>query len=254
MNTPATTNNSKDQWVSERVSPHVAKMRLEQDWFLAVDVGTSSERHYNRAQINTDLRASILSGVHRKDSVVVIHAKSTKGVWNETRSSLFDFAKGHFKLRVLYQPRWTYAVEGLKWGAIVGIGLKLLDTAWLLSTVNPTLALLFLGTIAVCFIPRIGVVGVMAISILMIQFTQVNLFLAVLTASLIGATLGCLPGMAVGGIIGLTRRVAVDRALDRVAEPGPLWVKAVLFPSTAGAAVLAFYVFVVNPWITGLLE
>src|SRR5208282_3108649 len=124
------------------------------------------------------------------------------------------FAKGHFKLRVLYEPVWAHAMAGVKWGVLIGIGLKFLDTLILLASVNGELAFMFLVAAGVCAIPRIGIPAMIVVYFVMSKFTKANLFMALLAVMLIGSILGCLPGMAIGGAIGLGRKKNLPLAGD----------------------------------------
>jgi hypothetical protein len=228
-------------------------LREATTWFLEIDDVTGKRCHYRSEDIPVALRTAITEGRHDKDAEVVVHSK-TEEKWSESKSTLAELAQNHFPLRVLYQPVWSHAMAGLKWGALVGIGLKLLDTFVLLGSVDPGLALLLLLAAGVCFIPRLGFGAVLVMSFVMMKFTQVNLFLVLGVASLTGALLGCLPGMAIGGIIGLIRRSSLPVAKDASPEAPGTAYQAVVLPMVGGGALLAFYLFVFNPWLLGLLE
>jgi hypothetical protein len=75
----------------------------------------------------------------------------------------------------------------------------------------------------------------------------------VLSATLVGAVLGCLPGMAIGGIIGVSRKQALARAKDAEPEPAGLALKTVAFPFAGAGAVWGLYFFVFNPWLASVL-
>jgi hypothetical protein len=229
-------------------------LRNSRDWFLAVTDCSGVASYYAKDELATSLHSDILAGRYRNTDEVVIHSKAQDGAWKETKSTLSDFAGNHFALRTLYEPVWAYALAGLKWGAVVGIGLKLLDTFILFASVNPALGFLFAVAVGVCFIPRIGTAGVIVLSIAMARFTKVNLFFAGIGAALVGAALGCLPGMAIGGIVGFVRSASLPRASDAPAERPGLYLKAIVLPGVAGIALLVFYFSVVTPWLAGLLE
>jgi len=139
-------------------------------------------------------------------------------------------------------------------GAIVGGGLKLLDTLIMLGTVDPMLAFLFLAAIAVAFIPRVGRIGVIAVVIFSMAYTKAHLFMIGIVAVLTGAILGSLPGMAVGGIIGLSRKNSFPLAKDAEPESSGLLFKATIVPLVLGMALFALYIFVFNPWLMTVLE
>jgi hypothetical protein len=115
------------------------------------------------------------------------------------------------------------------------------------------LAFFFLVAIGLCLF-RAGIVLVIVASIAMAQYTRVNFFIVGLSAALVGAILGCLPGMAFGGILGLVRRNRLPRAADFKAEPNDVVLKAVLYPSLGAAAVWAFYLLVFSPWLGRVLN
>jgi hypothetical protein len=233
-------------------------LKDQMDWFVEIEDIIGAKRRYNKDDISTKLRTGILDGKHKKDSTVVIYSKSKNEKWNETTSALLEFARGHFILRVLYQPIWGYAMAGFKWGSLIGIAAKLIDTLFFLGLVNPVFAILFLLAIGVCVIPRIGIVVVIAVSMIMLNFTDtnINFFLIVLSSSITGAILGCLPGMTIGGIIGmyLSRRGAFLRAHDASPEPNGMFFKAIILPFIGGLALLIFYFVTFNPWIVGVLR
>jgi hypothetical protein len=146
-------------------------------------------------------------------------------------------------------------MEGLKWGIYIAIGLKALDTAYAFFSANLLLGLFFLGAIAAMFIPKIGPVASIVIIFLSVRtFPSVNIYLTVIAAMLVGAILGCLPGMAVGGIIGLSKKKSLPLARDATPEPDNLVLKVVALPILAGCVLWAFYFLVFNPWLVKLLS
>jgi hypothetical protein len=223
------------------------------NWIAVASTTGGEHRIYNKNQYIPSIRAGIIDGIFTENSLVAIHTRGEDGKWNKISKPLAEIVNGHFKLRALYEPVWSHALEGLKWGALAGIGLKFLDTLVTLGSVDPTLAILFLAAIGACLIPRIGLIGMVIISIAMSRYSQMNIFMVVISAALAGATLGCLPGMAVGGVVGVCRRKSYPQAADAKPERDGLVFKAVLFPLLGGAAVWALYLFVFNPWVVGLL-
>jgi hypothetical protein len=232
----------------------IESLKKVKDWFVVAQTSSGEHRLCNREQFVSTLREGILDGSLSAGSTIDVHSKTTDGKWSKTVSPLAQFANGYFKLKVLYKPVWSHAMAGLKWGACVGVGVKLLDTLILLSYVNPALALMFLVAIGVCLIPRIGIVGVVLVSVMMMKYTKANFFMMGLSAGIIGAILGCLPGMAVGGCIGLARRKGLPLAKDANPEPEGLLLKTVIFPLLGATALWFSYLFVFNPWLMGVLE
>jgi len=229
-------------------------LKNNKDWLAVAQTSSGEQRIFDKKQFIPALRAGILDGLFTAGSAVDVHVKAQDGTWNKTTSSLAQFAKGHFHLRVLYEPVWSHAMAGLKWGALVGIGLKLLDTLILLGSVDPSMAVLFLVAIGVCFIPRIGMAGVAMVSFMMFKYSKANFFMIGLSAALIGATLGCIPGMAIGGAVGFSRKKELPQAPDAEPEPDGLMLKAVVFPFLGGVALWSFYLFIFNPWLLSILE
>lgn len=235
--------------------PKAVLTEKERNRFLQIEENNIKYK-YTFKEIKSKLRANILEGKHNKTSLVAIHNKEKGGKWEQKESTLFEFAKDHFKLRSLYQPVWSHAMFGLKWGIFVGVGLKLLDSLITLAYIDITLALLFLAAIIVIFVPKIGFYGVIGLLIIMFKYTDynVNIFMTVLVSGLVGAIIGCLPGMAIGGIIGFSRKNSLPLAMDATPEPDGLIYKAVLLPLIGGCGLLFFYIFLFSPWLISVLE
>jgi hypothetical protein len=207
----------------------------------------------DQAGLPQRLRQELIGGTLSHDAPLELHTKRQDGTWAQSVSTLEAYARQHFTLRVLYQPVWAHALEGLKWGALIGIGLKLLDTAAGIFAVNAGMGLLFLLTLAVCFIPRIGMAGVLILSFLLMGNGMPNFFMVILGAAAAGAALACLPGMAIGGLIGLARRNQLPIVAGVAPEAAYVPLKAVALPLAGGVAILAFYFTVVSPWMVSLL-
>lgn len=232
--------------------------QAEMDLFIEIEDISGEKHRFFRDEVNTILRTGILDGNYKKNSIVLTYSKASNGKWRKMSSTLLEFVKHNFVLRTLYQPIWSYAMAGLKWGALVGIILKLLDTLLFLGSVDLTFAIMFVIAIAVSFIPRLGIIAVMAVLIIMVIFTNanINFFFMGLSSAITGAILGCLPGMAIGGIIGvyLSRKGAFLYAPDAAPEPKGIFVKAVILPFMGGLGVFIIYLFVFNAWLASFLE
>ncbi|MBK8500253.1 MAG: hypothetical protein IPL52_15880 [Flavobacteriales bacterium] len=234
--------------------PEMESLKQEMDWFIAIRSNNSERALLDKGQFVASLREGILSGRYSKTSNLDVHTKANDGKWAVATVNLGEFAKGRFGLRVLYEPIWAHAVSGLKWGAIVGVGLKLLDTLILLGSADPRMAALFAASVGVCFIPRFGFAACIGLAIVTAKVSKANFFIMGLSAALIGAVLGCLPGMAIGGAIGLARKKGLILANDSGAEGSSIILKAVVFPLLAGVTLWILYVFVFNPWLVSVLE
>jgi len=246
---------TKEQLITQRQENlAIESLQKEKDWFMIIGEAVDEKNDYDKEEIKTELRTDILNGKYQKTDDVVIYYKDKEGSWQQSNTSLEEFAKNYFELRVLYQPVWSHAMAGLKWGAIIGIVLKLLDTLILLGAVDPILALLFLGAIAVVFIPRVGMIGVFAVIFLSMKYTRANFFIIGIMAALTGASLGCLPGMAIGGFIGYIRKNSIPVAIDGLPESRGLYFKATIVPFFVGVSLFVFYIYVVNPWLMKVIE
>ncbi len=232
----------------------ISKLRKTRNWYLKVLESDTKIQFYGKEELKTVLRKKIIEGDYDKNIKVEVHWKDKEGKWTKNDSTLSVFAKEYFHLRILYQPVWAHTMAGLKWGILLGIGLKLLDTAILLATVDPMLSILFIVAIAVCFIPKIGWIGIVAISIVMTKFSSSNFFLMAIAASITGALLGCFPGMAAGGILGILRKNSLPKAKDALPEPGTIVLKSVVLPALSGGIAIVLYLLVFNPWLVKVLS
>lgn len=171
---------------------------------------------------------------------------------------LAEFAKEHFKLRILYEPVWSHALAGLKWGALAGICLKLADTFMLLDSVDRTLGGLFLAAIAfavslwVALRDMAAPIILTAVALFVTKFVDLSMGRGTRSGAHRG-NFGLLAWQAVGGAIGLVRQKSLPRAKDALPEPGGLLLKMVIFPLVVGAAVWVLYLLFFNPWITSVL-
>jgi hypothetical protein len=149
---------------------------------------------------------------------------------------------------------WDHAVKGLTWGVYIGIGLKCLDTFIGLVQVDVLTAVLFLVAIGVCFIPKVGVGAAVVLALVMSRFTGLNLFITVIAAALIGAILGALPGLAIGGLTGILRRNSPRAAGMVTPESGSIIITAFIIPLIGGIALFLVYWFVFNPWLISVID
>jgi len=126
----------------------------KKDWYILIDSIDGTRIDYNRKEIKTRLRENILAGMHDKNSSAMIFTKkkpyflpkkdhwNLDSNWNRKATTLTEFAKKHFALGVLYQPIWSYAKTGLKWG--VQLESSCLIFIIFSSLIRPILFLLFL--------------------------------------------------------------------------------------------------------------
>lgn len=235
-------------------NPEIESLQKEKDWFIGIKDNGNSTYYYDKEQIVSKLRTDILAGKYKKTNSVEVYYKDNDDSWHQVDSTLEKFAKKNFKIRVLYQPIWSYAMFGLKWGVIIGVILKLLDTFLTLLAVETGLAILFALAIGAVFIPKIGGWLVIPIALAMAKFSSMNLFFVGLSSALVGAILGCLPGMAIGGFIGFTRKNSMQLANDAIPESTGTFLTAVLIPIISGISLIIFHILVFNPWLIKVLE
>ena len=221
--------------------------------FIAVETADAGVRFYAPDDLLEELRSEVIDGKLAAGANMHVYTKGQDGKWITSTQAVANFVKSIFKLNILYRPVWAHSMAGLKWGALIGIVLKLVDTAVGLMSVEPGAALCFVIAIAVCFIPRVGIVGMITVTVVMGQFYRGNFFMMGISAAIIGAILGCLPGMAFGGLIGLSKRRKLPHAPDAKPEGNAIALKTTLLPFVGGAVLAALYFFVLNPWLMSVL-
>ena len=230
--------------------PETEPEQEDDGWSMLVTNDSGTTYHYEREQILTDLKSNISNGYHEKNNKIVIYSKNRKGKWEQTDSTLDRFVSGHFKLQALYEPVWSYAKEGVKIGAIVGVLLKLLDTFIGLLAVDVEAAIFFGIALAICIIPIKNWIKFGAFAIFYFKFKpRANFFFMILGSALAGALLGCLPGMAIGGVVGHFRKKSLPLAKDANNESVGVYFKAILIPLIAGCALILLFVFFFMPWL-----
>ncbi len=232
----------------------IETLKKTKKWF-AIALNNSGEKIiYQLETFQNEMEKNIIEGIHSANNPIDTYTKNDKGEWTKANSTVTLFSRGYFKLGVLYRPVWSHAVSGLKWGALIGVAIKLFDTFIMLLQVEEGMAFLFLIAIGVCFIPRIGMGLMIVVSLILSRLSKVNFFFMALAGALVGAIIGCLPGMALGGIIGLVRRDNLQKAKDAEPEENHVVVKSVILPLVFGLLIIWFYIFVFNPWLVEALS
>jgi hypothetical protein len=222
----------------------VASLKKETDWFVGIDEITGARRYYREEDLDAQLASNILQGRHKKNAAVVVHSRTSDGRWDRANTNLFEFIKCFFKFRILYQPVWAHMLAGFKWGGIIGIILKLIDAIEFIASIDPPLAFIFLVLMGACFIPCVRNIAVPAVSIAMVLFTNIIVFITLIVTTIIGAALGGLYGVAIGGIIGFVRNSYILKANGVAPEPESMFYKAVLLPLAGAGSLFALYLFV----------
>lgn len=236
------------------------------DWYILIDSTDGKRIAYEKTEIKKRLRANILAGMHDKNSSAIIFIKRLpmfptrkdnrplEQKWNQKVTTLAEFGEKHFAVGSLYQPIWSYAKAGLKWGAIIGIILNSISFSINLFPTNPVMAFNVTIGILLYFVPKYGKMFFFLVLFLSFKYPDAGLFLpTVLVVALVGAGLFCLPGMTIGGLIGWGRRRFIPRAHDAVPEPKSVLGKAVLLPFLGGSAVIIAYLYVAFNFLLPLL-
>ena len=232
----------------------IEKYKRSKDWFVFIEDSQGNNSFYTKNNFSHEIQNRLINGNLNSNTKIEGHFKNNEKKWEFKNTSIREFIKDFYKLRNLYEPIWNNALTGLKWGAIIGIGLKLIDTAILFRHADPLLALLFIGAIGLLFIPKIGTIGMIIAVILLNRLTEVNLYLAAISAALIGGILGCLPGMCLGGLYGLIRRNSIPKAHDAEPENISVILKAIILPFIGGISLILTYIYIFNPWLQSVLE
>jgi len=242
---------------AEKEEDPFAFLQTKKDWYISIESTDGKRIAYDKKEIKTRLRANILAGKHDRNSSAIIFTKRLpmfptfkdnrplENKWNQKVTTLKEFGKKHFAVGALYQPIWSYAKAGLKWGAIIGIILNSISFSINIFPTNPVMAFLVTTGILLYFVPKYGKMFFFLVLFNAYQNPDAAFFLpTVLVVALVGAGLFCLPGMTIGGLIGWGRRRFIPRAHDAVPEPKSVLVKAVLLPFLGGSAVIITYLFV----------
>jgi len=255
QNEPEIETNGQDISVVEQIEPSTLEThKKDTTWLVEVQPQEGDFDYYNRRTFIDQMRNNILEGNYTMDTPVTVFVKPENGIWSSTNYTIKQFSRQHHKLDLLFRPIREHASKGLYWGAVTGVFLKLLDTTITLASVDPALALFFVVAIAVCFIPRIGFVGMMVIGFLLMKNFEVNFFLMAFVAAFTGGILGSLPGMGIGGLIGCIRRNNLPLAKDVKPEPGYYLFTIGFLPLLAGIGLIIFYLLIFNPWLIEQLK
>ena len=216
-------------------------LKQEHSWFVSL-VSQGTKTFYSKKDVGKEIREKILQNELTKETPITVYKKSTPKEWKEESTTLLELTKDCFNLRVLYEPVWSHAITGLKWGALLGILLKLIDAVIMIGMIEPGYALLFVLAICMATIPNVGpvisVVGLLAMG----RATGFSFLWTALGAILVGAVLGCLPGMGIGGIVGSIRKKRLPLASDAEPESEKILLKAVILPFAIGLLVFIIYI------------
>ena len=233
---------------------------------LAVTVETAGwgSRFYCEAsQLATlnALGADIRAGAIGRMSRVSSKSTGSKGKIAEWSGTLEGFARRHGSLASLYWPIRQFSRRGLGFGALIGGGLYIFLDGFAMFQVNQSsgalvmalpICMLITGVPAIANALPSGLRSVAGFGAAAMPFVIgiSGLFTFVLGGAVAGALLLCFPGMAVGAIVGATRRDRMPVAPDAIKEP--------VFPPVAVAAlatvaIWVVYIMLVNRYLPDML-
>jgi hypothetical protein len=149
-----------EQEIDSEESEIVKENKKNKDWFIILTNSSNGKFAFDRNNFIEELKKGLINGTYSSDNNFECHFKDEKGSWALENTNVIKISKDINELKMLYNPVWNHAVIGLTWGAIIGVGLKILDSAILLGYSDPTLSFLFLGAVGITFIRKIGVMGV----------------------------------------------------------------------------------------------
>ena len=250
-------NNSREALINtngKEVILSAEQYKKSKDWFVFVTDNSGEKSCYDLENFSNEISKGVIDGTLGSDNTIEGHFKNDEKKWEVENTTIKNFARDFSKLRNLYEPVWSFALTGLKWGVYVGVALKVIDTLVLLGSEDITLAFFFMAAIGAIFIPRIGIIAVIAISFFMTRFTGINFFMMAFSAGLTGAVLGSLPGMFLGGLYGLLRRNSLEQAHDAEQEGGGVLFKAIVLPFAGGVSLILSYIYIFNPWLMSILS
>jgi hypothetical protein len=218
------------------------------EWFVVATTSDGQRRICTKKNFQRVLLVDILAGLLRAEDELQVHSKRKDGRWVESFPSLRGFALQHRKLRVAYEPVWTHAATGARWGVVAGVSVAILNALIFYSMTDPWVAVCLGASALVAFVPRFGsriapfVFGSLGL------MGKVAPAFGILTAIIIFAILGGLPGMTIGGAIGWVREEKLPRAPDAPAEGGFVAVKALVLPLVGWLLAWSVFALVVYPW------
>ncbi len=233
----------------------IEKMQKNENVFYTVAIKNDEQKIYKPVDIEGVFKDDLMNGVLTRKTVVHTHKKGADNKWTETTLPLYDFAKGHYPIGVLYRPVYHHAMTGLVYGIYAGIGLKVLDLVITMFAVQPLAGIMTLVAIAIAFIPKYGFIGVILFSIWIARnFEGPNFYLMIFSSIIAGVILGILPGMGMGGIIGFIRSGKRPKAPDAELEKPSVLFKLGILPLFLGIGLVLAYIFLITPWLLSIIE
>jgi hypothetical protein len=229
------------------LDPSLDAIKGRCDWFVEALTSDGQRRLCTKKEFKKVLREDILAGLLKADDEVRIHTKRKDGRWEDTTAALRGFALHHHRLRIVYEPVWTHALNGFLWGASAGIGFVILNALILASMQGPRVAICFAAGLLALLIPRVGRTIAKVIFFVSGLMGYGGILGSVLAMAVWAILLG-LTGMMIGGAIGWVREEKLPRAPDVPAEGGAIVVKALVLPLIGSLLAWGVFIFVVYPW------
>jgi len=202
-----------------------------------------------------DIRQAILEGKLQRtqEARVVIYNKKGENIGKWV--SVEKIADRDYRTQILYKPIWAHTMRGMAIGWYVGFVLKVLDTAVLYFQINSRIGLLwtiFAGVSAVGIVSkrlRWALPVALVIAIIAMFIGGGHFWIGILAAGIISFLAAAPFGMAIGTIVGHTRRHNLPIALDAVPEGAKPYILGIAVPLVFAAAFIPFYLLWLNPMI-----
>jgi hypothetical protein len=205
------------------------------------------------------LRKDILEGKLHRDAATVIDTRSGGKLQSSKEGTLLKCTLAYPELANLYAPVRHHAAVGMRYGILAGILLHLASLAFvlvrrgsefggmLIAIPSFYAAALFLVTRKASILRVLG--GILMLPPLLLIFSlssNAGMLGALIGAVVAGGLLYCMPGMAIGAVVGVIRRRGLPRASDAPQESVTLRVA---IPLLIGAALWTAYLL----WARGYL-
>lgn len=194
------------------------------------------------------LREEILKGTIPHDAPTTIATRLKDGKVQTVEGPLLRLSSRYKQLAALYTPIRRYSIAGVGYGCLTGVIIALFNLGIAISRVNNGLGLAFIGTaISLVVFPLLEKnkvkVGFPFSLIPLVLPGYIGLeggFAMGLGAVCAGALLGCMPGMAIGAIVGAVRRPRLTLAYDAPRENALLRI---LIPALIAVAIWTAYFY-----------
>lgn len=206
------------------------------------------------------LRERILEGhysgsTHAKYSNAVSVNDDGTGQSAANWATLADLPISDFRLQSLFKPIAAHAKKGLKIGALIGIGLKAIDTGYSLLMVDGLMFFLWLligAGLAALIFKKVGFIPVALIVFFMVAkgFNPFGLIGLWFGTAFAGALYGCLLGAIVGSIVGYFRRNSIPETVELQPEGFKAFLLGILIPAISLGILVTAQVLWLQPLLS----